>query len=356
MLDALGPAHFADVDEAFDSFIELHKSAVIGDGHDFSTEVRPSGKPFGNSGPRIRNKLFAAEGNAHLLAVKFEDVHLNFVALLDGFRRMSDSSPDEIADVKEAVDAAKVHENAIISDVFHFAIDDGAFGERIGKRLALLFLLFFENGAAADDDVAAFAIEFEHANFNFAILPRFQIVRGAQIKLRSREKRAKANVHNQAAFDAVGDRAFQSRAVLVGIFNALPDGAAMSSRVREEDVAFFLLVQALDFNQIARLEMNPAGVDKFLRGDQAFKFSANVHHEAQIIDGDDAAFENFAAAGGGLRSGILLDELLHGGRGVFVGIFRSCQRFRPVLSCFGGLRGVFGERIFRFGAVLLGPL
>src|SRR5215472_3059807 len=208
MLDALGPAHFADVDEAFDSFVELHKSAVIGDGHDFSAEVGSNGKPFGNCGPRIGNELFAAEGNAHLLAIKFKNLHLNFVALLDGFGRMGDASPYQIADVQEAVDSTKVNENPIVGDVFHFAGDDGAFGERIGERLALFFLFFFENSAAADDDVSALAIELEHAHFNFAVFPGFQIVRGAQIELRGGEKCAKANVHDQTAFDAVGDSAF----------------------------------------------------------------------------------------------------------------------------------------------------
>src|SRR6185437_7719029 len=267
--DALGPAHFADVDETFDSFIQLHKSAVIGDGHDFSAEARSNGKTFGNSGPRIGNELFAAEGNAHLLAVKFQDLHLNFVALLDGFRRMDDASPDEIGYVKKAINSAEINKNAVIGDVFYFAGDDGAFSERIGERLALLFLLFFENGATADDDVAALAIEFEYANFDFAILPGFQIVRGAQVKLRRREKCAEADVHNQAALDAVGNGAFQSGAIFIGILNALPDRAAMSARVREEDVAFLLLIEALDFDQISGLKMNSAGVDKFLRGDQA---------------------------------------------------------------------------------------
>ena len=63
----------------------------------------------------------------------------------------------------------------------------------------------------------------------------------------------------------------------ISFLDALPDAAAMRTSVRKKDIAIFLGVQALDFDRLALAKFDGAArIQKFLGGNQAFKFSANV--------------------------------------------------------------------------------
>jgi hypothetical protein len=43
VVDAAGPAHLADVDQAFDAGFELHEGAVVHDVDDFALDAQPTG-------------------------------------------------------------------------------------------------------------------------------------------------------------------------------------------------------------------------------------------------------------------------------------------------------------------------
>src|SRR4029077_20981586 len=184
MLGPLRPAHFADVDEAFDARLDLNEGAVIGDADNFSLHTRSGREAFRHGGPRVGQKLLAPEGNALLVFVEFQYLNLNFFAGLNHGRRVRNAAPDQVADVKQAVKSAQVNEDAIVGDIFHFSGDDRAFGESGDQRIAFRFLIILENHAAAEQHFAALAIQLENAELDFAVLTSVEIMNGAKLHLR----------------------------------------------------------------------------------------------------------------------------------------------------------------------------
>ncbi len=256
--------------------------------------------------------MLAAERDAGFFFVELENFDFDLVIYFDDFGRMLDAAPGEIGDVQETIKTAEIDEDAVISDVLDAAGDCRAFDERIHQSVALGLGGFFEQRAAADDYVAALAIEFENAQLDLAIFPGFEIVDGAQLDLRGGEKRADADIYDETAFDALENFAGDGFVLAIGFVDAFPDAAAMRAGVREEDVAVLVFVKALDFDGLACAKgIGGAGVEEFLRGDQAFEFSADVHDDACIGDCYYAAVEDFAFGRGGLGRGVLLDELFH---------------------------------------------
>src|SRR6185437_3413058 len=82
MLHALRPAHLADVNQAFDAGLDLHKRAVVRDAHHFTLHARADREALRDGGPRVRQKLLAAQGNALLFLIEFQNLNLNFLARL----------------------------------------------------------------------------------------------------------------------------------------------------------------------------------------------------------------------------------------------------------------------------------
>ena len=281
----------------------MHERAVIGDADDFSLDAGAEGETLRDRGPGIRKKLLAAKRDAVFFLIELEDLNLNFFAGVDHGGRMGHAAPHEVADVKQAVHTTEVHEDAVVGDVFDLAGDDCALGKAGHEGFALGLLIVFENHAAADDYVAALAIELEDADFNLAILPALEIVDGAQLNLRSRQKGAHTDINDEAALDAFGNLARDIAMLAIGFLDTLPNAAAVGAHVRKEHIAVSLFVETLDFDGLTGAELDgAAGIKKFLRRDQAFKFSTHIHDDARFGDGKHAAIKNFALGGGGSGS------------------------------------------------------
>ena len=96
MLDALGPAHFGNVDQSFNAVLELHKRAVVGHARDLSIHAAADREPFFDTGPRIGQQLFVTQRDALAFTIKLKDLDLNVIANLNnsfGFcRRPHDMS------------------------------------------------------------------------------------------------------------------------------------------------------------------------------------------------------------------------------------------------------------------------
>ncbi len=232
VLRVLRPAHFAHVHEAFDARLDLHERAVVRDAHHFSVHARSRRETLRHRGPRIGKQLLPAERNPLLLLVELQNLYLNFVAGLDDRGRMRHAAPHEIAYVKKPVHSAEVYENSIVRHILDASRHDRAFRERIGQSVALVLLLFFEDRAPADDHIAALAVQLQDANFDLAVLPRFQIVHGPQLDLRSRQKRADADVNHQPALDSFRRSSRYVCMLAVGFFDSLPDAAAVRAHIR----------------------------------------------------------------------------------------------------------------------------
>src|SRR5687767_2433162 len=80
MLDALGPAHFRNVDQTFDSVFEFDKGAIIRHAGDFSINSRADWKTLFDAGPWIRKELLVTQRDTLALAIKLQHLDLNVVA------------------------------------------------------------------------------------------------------------------------------------------------------------------------------------------------------------------------------------------------------------------------------------
>ncbi len=93
MLDFLGPADLADVDEAFDALFEFDEDAVVDDADDFAFDFSAGGIFFGGVDPGIGSQLLEAEGDALLFLVEFENDDVEFLLRLYQVGGMLDAAP-----------------------------------------------------------------------------------------------------------------------------------------------------------------------------------------------------------------------------------------------------------------------
>src|SRR5262249_4722708 len=105
MRDLFGPRHLGDVDQSFDTPLELNERGVVDQAHDLALQACPDGKLIRDRVPRVGHDLLHAEGNALALGVEFEDHDFDAVAHFHHLRGMADAPPGHVADVQDAVDA-----------------------------------------------------------------------------------------------------------------------------------------------------------------------------------------------------------------------------------------------------------
>ncbi len=176
------------MDEALDALFEFDEDAVVNDTDDLAFDFSACWIFFRGADPRIVRELLEAERDALLFLVELEDDDFDFLIGLDDVGRMLDAAPAQIGEVEEAVDAAEIDEGAVLGDVFHVALDLVALVERFHELSALGVELFFEQRAAADNDIAAAAIQLGDAHLDFGVHQVVEIGGGAEVELRTRKE------------------------------------------------------------------------------------------------------------------------------------------------------------------------
>src|SRR5579859_6162446 len=386
ILDALRPAHVADVDESVKAFFDFHEGAELRDVADFSCDNGADGILFGNENPGIGERLLDAERDAAVAGLDVQDDDVDFFSDFKKLRRMLNFfRPAQLSDMDKTFDTLfELDEDAVVDDahdlasylaagrilfrsidpriwaellkterdallflvklqdddvefllrlyhvggVLDVAVHDLAFRECLHQLRALGVQLFFENGAAADDHVAAAAVELGNAHLQFSAGQVVEVLRGTKVKLRAGQKRADADIDNEAALDAVHHFAGDGFLGFVGRFDLFPGAAAENLLIGENGEAVFVLAGALHFDGGVGFGTGNIGFGEFRRGDQSFGFSAEVHDHAVFRVGDDFYFDNFVLRGSFVLLVVLLHQLAHlfgaggffgGGRGFGIG-------------------------------------
>ena len=138
VVDALGPAHLGDVDQALDALLELDEGAVAHHVDDLALVrgCRPgtSSSTFSHGLARL---LLEAQGDLLAFLVDVEDHDLDLLVDLDHLAGVVDAAPAHVGDVQQAVDAAEVDERAEVGDVLDDALADLARLD-LGEQLLLL--------------------------------------------------------------------------------------------------------------------------------------------------------------------------------------------------------------------------
>jgi hypothetical protein len=138
--------------------------------------------------PRIAHQLLHAERDALRLGVEADDLHLDLLADGEGFRRMVDALPGDVGDMQQAVDAAQIHERAVVGDVLDHAVEHLALRQRAHQARAVLGAGLFHDGAARHHDVAAAAVHLEDGELLGLAHQRADVAHRAHIDLAARQE------------------------------------------------------------------------------------------------------------------------------------------------------------------------
>src|SRR5467141_5462603 len=158
VLDFLVPAHFGNVHQAFDPLLQLNEHAIVHDPDHLALHL-PARRIFLRSAhPGIGRQLLQAQRYTLLFLVNLQDDDVEFLLRLHQVRRMLYATPAQIRQVQQPIDSAEIHERAILRHVFHMAVHDLAFAQRLHQCGALAMQFFFQQRAAAHHHVAAAAV------------------------------------------------------------------------------------------------------------------------------------------------------------------------------------------------------
>ena len=253
----LGPRHLGDVDQALDAGLELDEGAVVGDVGDAALEARADRILGLDALPRIVLQLLHAERDAVGLVVDLDDLDLHLLADVEHLGRVIDAPPGDVGDVQQAVDAAEIHERAVVGDVLDHAVDDLALFEVLHQLLALLGAGLFQHGAARDDDVAAAAIHLQDLERLRHVHQRRHVADRPDVDLRARQERHGAvEIDGEAALDLVEDDARDLLVVLERLLELAPALLAARLVAREHGLAERVLDPLeIDLDGVADLEL-----------------------------------------------------------------------------------------------------
>src|ERR1700733_10291448 len=213
----LGPRRFRDVDQAFDARLQFDERAVVGDVGDAAGKARIERILGLDALPRIVEQLLHAERDTVGFVVDLDDLDLH--RLTDGqhLGRMVDTTPRNIGDMQQTVDAAEVDERTVIGDVLDDAIDHLTLFEVLHQLLALLGAGLFQNRAARHHDVAAAAIHLADLERLRVVHQRRDVADRTDVDLRARQEgHGAVEVDGKAALDLVEDNAVDLLVVLEG--------------------------------------------------------------------------------------------------------------------------------------------
>ena len=94
-----GPAHFGNMDKAFNAVFQFNECAVIGDIGNFSFVDFANFVFVSNCLPRVIFQLFHAEADALGVFVEFDNLYFNRLTQRQNFCRVVDSLPGNIGNV-----------------------------------------------------------------------------------------------------------------------------------------------------------------------------------------------------------------------------------------------------------------
>src|ERR1043166_256861 len=232
-----GPAHLADVHQAFDPRLQLDERAVVGDRHDLARDAGADRILLGDILPRIRMQLLQPEANALPGPIDIEDLDLELLADLHHLRRMGHASPRHVGDVQQAVHAAEVDERTEVGDVLDHAFARLVDLELLHQLFALARPLVLENDTTRDDDVAATLVELDDLELELLAEQLVDVRNAAERDLRAWEERVDAHeVDDHPALDLLDQRAFDRLIRLVRDADSLPHAHEVGFRSEERRV------------------------------------------------------------------------------------------------------------------------
>ena len=125
----VAPADLGDVDQPFDTRLDLEECAVIFDIDDLAFDGGTFFDLLAEDFPRVRGQLLETERDPLLVLVEIEYNDVDLLVELQYLVGVVDPAPGNIGDVEQAVDAAQIQERTEVGDVLDEAFEYLAFFE-----------------------------------------------------------------------------------------------------------------------------------------------------------------------------------------------------------------------------------
>ena len=211
VVDALGPAHLGDVDQALDALLELDEGAVAHDVDDLARDAGADRVLVGDVLPRAGDLLLEAQGDLLLVLVDVEDHDLDLLVDLDHVAGVVDPAPAHVGDVQQAVDAAEVDERAEVGDVLDRALADLADLDLVEELLLQLLALISISLRRLTTMLRRLSsiLRIMHSIVLADVVA--DVGRAADVDLAGGQEDVDADVDQQAALDLAGDLARDRR-------------------------------------------------------------------------------------------------------------------------------------------------
>src|SRR5690606_5593993 len=293
----VGPVHLGDVHQALDARLDLDERTVIGDVGDLAEHAGVGRVAARDVVPRILAQLLEAQADAVALAVVLEHADVELLADFHHLGRMAHALPGHVGDVQQAVDAAQVHERAVVGEVLDHALEHGTLDQLLEQRLALLGVLALDHRAAGDDHVVALAVELDELELQLLAFQVHRVADRAHVHQRAGQERAHVlDVDGEAALDLAADAAGDGLVLLERFLEFVPHHRALGLLARQHGLAEAVLERVqrhLDGVAHAHVDLAVLVAELFDR-DDALGLQAGIdddHVGTHVHDGtaDDGA-------------------------------------------------------------------
>src|SRR6266508_2436024 len=267
--------------------------------------------------PRVRLGLLQAERGALPLAVDIEHLDLPFLADLEQLRGMVHVTPGELGDVDETIDALEVHEGAEVDNVGDRPRHDVAGRETVEDRLAHLFALLLEDGAAREHHVVAAAVELDHLAAQRLAHELVEVLDAPNVDERGGQEPTHAQIEDQPALHDLDHRPFDGLSALRRPLDALPRHLETGALLRKDEPAVGVLLRhhervdlVADVDLVGRVDRTSNR--QLGNGDDALGLVTDVDQDFVLVDAYDLAAHDLALVDYGEGRVVVRDQFAVG--------------------------------------------
>ena len=195
VVDSFGPGHFTNVNQTFDSSFELHKSTVAHNVDNFTFNLGINRISLFNTFPRIGRLLFHSQRDLFFLVIDLENHHFNFLINRNHFRRMSNTFPAHIGDMKQTIDSSQVYKGTEVCDILYDTLSQFAFRQFSQQRFTVRLPLTLDHRTTRNDNITSCFIDLENFAFDFLANVVGNIIRSTNIDLTGWQEYIHANIN-----------------------------------------------------------------------------------------------------------------------------------------------------------------
>ncbi len=181
-----------------------------------------------------RAQLLQAQRHALAFAVELQDPHVDLFADLDDFGRMLDALPRHVGDVQQSVDAAQVHEGAVVGEILHHTLDRRTLLQIVQQRGTFGAVFLLDDRTPRHDHIVALLIELDHLEFERLVLQVRWIAHRTHVDQGTRQEGAHiVDLDGETALDPARDDADHHLLLLKSRFEARPRSGALGLLARQ---------------------------------------------------------------------------------------------------------------------------